>query len=56
MKINLKKWCCVTGNISISKQAKNYGKTLPNDKYSFAGIQYKVTSEDGKYSEVVTFW
>ncbi|MDN6085643.1 MAG: LPXTG cell wall anchor domain-containing protein, partial [Lactococcus plantarum] len=44
----------VTGKITISKQAKNYGKTFPNGNYSFSGIQYKVTSEDGKYSDVVT--
>lgn len=44
----------VTGQITINKSLKDFGKNLPNGSYSFEGIQFKVTSSDGKYSDTIT--
>ncbi|WP_460059291.1 MSCRAMM family protein, partial [Pseudolactococcus yaeyamensis] len=43
----------VMGKITISKTLVGYGKTLPNNLYSFAGIKYQVKSTDGKYTDTV---
>lgn len=44
----------VTGTITVNKSLAGYGTSLPNDLYSFKGLQFKVMSEDGKYSDTVT--
>lgn len=44
----------VQGSISISKKIDNFDGTLPNNLYDYTGIQYKVWSDDNKYSDIVT--
>ncbi|MDN3200482.1 SpaA isopeptide-forming pilin-related protein [Enterococcus faecalis] len=45
----------VRGKIKITKSLDHgYDKTLPNKLYAFKGIQYKITSSDKKFTDIVT--
>ena len=45
----------VRGKITINKSLDNgYNKELPNQLYRFEGLQYQVTSKDGKFKDTVT--
>ncbi len=54
VKVNVKN-TAVRGKIKISKTLDHgYGKTLPNSLYAFKGIQYRITSSDKKFTDIVT--